>query len=333
MDVSRDVSREAINGKAGAREASRRRGGAGAVSRTLSEGTLRGLACMQKYRFLTITQFAKIAGFSFYHAAEVLRGLERWGLVSWFGYVGIPGQGKAPKVYYLRRKGFDILCSEARLEGSETIEPFSEVQAAWTPHMYHRLKIIDVLISAEAAILNRQNLAMVKVFVEYRMMKRRGVPARETTDFVDAEETSENKLVPDAAFIMENVESGKRALYFVEMDMGSERIVSSLPRDRHTTVHHKLSQYDRYLKSLRYSETYADYGDFRSFTLLFVTLNPERMGNIRRSIQDLDADLSPYYRFTTFDEAMGDLLGPIWKLRFLTDNKYYSLVREKPAQT
>jgi hypothetical protein len=55
-------------------------------------------------RFLTIAQFARIAGFSVYHSAEVLRGLERWGLIGWFGFVGIPGQGKAPKVYYLRRK-------------------------------------------------------------------------------------------------------------------------------------------------------------------------------------------------------------------------------------
>lgn len=330
-----DVSREGIDRKSARRQASRSRTGGsvagGALSRSLSEGSLRGLAFIQKYRFLSIAQFARVAGFSMYHAAEVLRGLDRWGLVDWFGYVGIPGQGKSPKVYYLRRKGYDILCSEARLEGLEAIEPFSEVQAAWTPQMYHRLRIIDILISAEQAIMSRANLAMVKVFVEYRMRKRKGVPARETTDFVDEEETSDNKLVPDGVFIMENVESGKRALFFVEMDMGSERIVSKLPRDKHTTLHHKLEQYDRYLKSLRYSETYADYGDFRSFTLLFVTLSAERMGNIRRSVRDLDADLSPYYRFTTFDEAMGDLLGPIWKLRSLADNKYYSLVRETPT--
>jgi hypothetical protein len=76
--------------------------------------------------------------------------LERWGLIGWFGFVGIPGQGKAPKVYYLRRKGYDILCSEARVFADQ-IEPFSDVQAAWTPYMYHRLRIIDCLISAEVA--------------------------------------------------------------------------------------------------------------------------------------------------------------------------------------
>jgi hypothetical protein len=100
--------------------------------RTLSAGTLTGLYFIQKYRFLTIAQFARTAGFSAYHhAAEVLRGLERWGLIGYFGYVGIPGQGKAPKVYFLRRKGFDILCSENSLFG-DIVKPFNEVQTTWT---------------------------------------------------------------------------------------------------------------------------------------------------------------------------------------------------------
>jgi hypothetical protein len=195
--------------------------------------------------------------------------------------------------------------------------------------MYHRLRIIDVLISAELAIRSRPHLKMLKVFVEYRMRRRGVAPSRETTDFVDREEISENKLVPDAALIMENIETGKRALFFVEMDMGSERIVSHQPRDHRITLHYKLAQYDRYLKSLRYCETYGEYGEFRSFTLLFVTMSSERMGHILRHVQDLPVELSPYYRFTTFDEAMGDLFGPIWKSRSVADGERYCLVREK----
>jgi hypothetical protein len=37
-----------------------------------------------------------------------------------------------------------------------------------------------------------------------------------------------------------------------------------------------LAQYDRYLQSLRYRQTYAELGDFTYFTLLFVTLGDER---------------------------------------------------------
>ena len=82
-------------------------------------------------------------------------------------------------------------------------------------------------------------------------MKRGETVTNETADYVDKEETSENRIVPDAAFILENIETKKRALFFVEMDMATERIVSHVTRDSRVSLHYKISQYDRYLKSLR----------------------------------------------------------------------------------
>src|SRR3712207_3338715 len=101
---------------------------------TLSSSALRGLTFLYKYRFLTIAQFAKCANFSPYHAAEMLRTLERRNAVGYFGFTSIPGAGKTPKVYYLKRKGFDILQEE-----TDDKLLFREVQAdtVWTPRMYH----------------------------------------------------------------------------------------------------------------------------------------------------------------------------------------------------
>src|SRR5215213_7121459 len=87
----------------------------GSRGRILSEGVLIGLYFLSKYRFLTIAQFARIANFSLYHSAEVLRDFERWGHVGYFGNVLIPHHGKTPKVYYLTRKGFDLLQSEGSI--------------------------------------------------------------------------------------------------------------------------------------------------------------------------------------------------------------------------
>src|SRR4051794_18128259 len=127
----------------------------------------------------------------------------RWGLVGYFGFMSIPGQGKTPKVYYLRRKGFEILRSEFD-HFDEHGGEFSEVhkEATWTPHMYHRLRIIDLLVSLEIALRTRPHLSLVRPFLEYRMVKRGSFTARETTDYVGREETNENKLVPDAALIL-----------------------------------------------------------------------------------------------------------------------------------
>ena len=129
-----------------------------------------------------------------------------------------------------------------------------------------------------------------------------------------------------------NREAG-RGLFFVEMDMATERIVSYITRDSRITLSYKLAQYDRYLQSLRYRQTYGDLGDFTYFTLLFVTIGEERVDNVRRQVSNLPAELAQYYRFTTYDRAIGDFLGPIWKSRSVSDMSVYPLVREPAARS
>jgi hypothetical protein len=111
------------------------------------------------------------------------------------------------------------------------------------------------------------------------------------------------------------------------MDMATERIVTKITHDRRITLRHKIEQYDRYLTGGRYAQTYGAYGTFRHFTLLFVTYGQERVDNIRRAMADLPAQLHAYYRFATFEEAMGDFLGPVWKSRSPEDQERYMLAR------
>lgn len=300
-----------------------------ASSLTLTSKAALGLFFIQRYRFLTIEQFARAGDINKSTATEQLRFMERHGLLGHFGNTGIPGYGKTPKVYYLTRKGWELLQTESDIP-PEMIGKYAEIHinTRWSPQMYHRLHTINLMISAELAVRNRPQLTMVKTFIEYKRVKKDNHLAKETTDFVAEEEKAENKIVPDAAFIIENIETKKRALFFIEMDMATERIVSYITRDSRITLHYKISQYDRYLKSLRYKQTYAAYGDFKFFTLLFVTLSKERIDNIRKELTDLPLELSAYYRLTTYEQAMGDFLGKIWLSRTSTDNQLYPLVRQ-----
>src|SRR3954447_1340599 len=109
--------------------------------------------------------------------------------------------------------------------------------------------------------------------------------------------------------------------------MATEQIVSRFPGDNRPTLHQRFAHYDKYLKSLRYSQTYKAYGEFRSFLLLFITLSDGRIENIRRELADLPADLAEYNRLTTYEAAMGDFFAPIWKSRSLSDTRLYPLVR------
>ena len=199
---------------------------------SLTEKAALGLFYVQRYRFLTIDQFARAAGLNRSTAADNLRFMERHGLVGYFGNIGLAGRGKTPKAYFLTRKGWEILSRECGIP-PEFIGPHKEihVDARWSPQMYHRLRTVDLMIAAEVGVRSRPRLTMVKTFLEYRRMKRGNHIVRETTDYVASEETSENRIIPDAAFIIENIETQKRALFFLEMDMGTERIVSHITRD------------------------------------------------------------------------------------------------------
>jgi hypothetical protein len=292
----------------------------------LSEGALAGLYFIQRYRFLTIAQFAKVTGFSNYHAAELLRRLTKLNACGYFGGVFLPGSGKTPKVYFLKRRGFAYLLTETDFP-PEKVGEFVEVnqELTWTPQMYHRLRLLDLFLALEMQVRGLSHLDLVETRIEYRRVK--GTYLRETTDFVTDAWAAEDRIVPDGAFILENQETGRRGLFFVEMDMGTERITAPKSIDKRATIRGKFEQYDRYLLSGRFARTYAPWGEFRSFTLLFVTPGSERIENIRAAVADLPARLHAYYRLTTFQEAITNFLGFIWKSRDRGDTVSYALVQ------
>jgi hypothetical protein len=282
---------------------------------------------MHKYRMLSIPQFARISGLSYKHAAEVLLDLERRGVIGFLGYTNIPGQGKTPKVYYLKKRGFSYLVSEVDFPLEEH-GPFREVsqELAWTPQMYHRLRILDCFIALEMAVRGRHYLELVDIRLEYR--RRKGTIERETADYVNERHVSESRIIPDGAFVLGNLQTGRRGLLLLEMDMGTERITVRSSSDRRATIRGKFEQYDRYLNSGRFAENYADIDDFRFFTLLFVTLTWERIENIRSAVSDLQNELHAYYRLTALDAALDDFVGPVWLSRDSKDTVRYALVQQ-----
>lgn len=80
---------------------------------TLTAKATLGLFFIQRYRFLTIDQFARIAAMNRSTAGDQLRAFERHGLLSYFGNTGLAGHGKTPKAYFLTRKGWELLLRES----------------------------------------------------------------------------------------------------------------------------------------------------------------------------------------------------------------------------
>lgn len=292
---------------------------------TLTVGSVRGLLCIHRYRFLTSSQFARITGFSLYHARDVLRTFASRDLIGHFGFTGLPGHGRTPKVYFLTKRGFEVLRTE--IDCPEELTDFQTVhqEVSWSPKMYHRIALVDLFTALEARLQRESAIGLSQTFLEYRRI--RGTHARETTDYVGEAETSLDRIVPDGAFILENRESSRRALFFLEVDMGTERIVAPKSADTRATIMGKFQQYDRYLTSGRFANTYTPYGEFRSASILVVTTSPQRVENMRKAAIRLPGELHSYYRLSAFPDAMADFLGPVWKSRNSTDTLSYALVR------
>jgi hypothetical protein len=180
----------------------------------LSHSGALGMFFIQRYRFLTIGQYARASLQRRETAADQLRSLERAGCLGHFGNTGLAGMGKTPKAYFLTRKGLDFLRREAGIP-DELIGSYKEVkvEARWSPQMYHRLRTVDLMIAAEVAVRGRLNLTMVKTFLEYKRVKRDGKLEKETTDFVAMPPVSENRIIPDAAFVIQHIDSGKTGLF------------------------------------------------------------------------------------------------------------------------
>lgn len=292
---------------------------------SLSERAATGLLAMHRYRFLSIAQFAAASGLKPTFSGELLRDYERKKLLGSFGNVGIRGYGKTPKLYFLTRRGHDLLVADSGLP-AETIGPYKLPHrgARWSPVMYHRLATIDLLLALEAALETRPHLCLVEVFLEYRRVRRNEVFVPETSDHVALAQTGANRIVPDAAFVIENAENGRRALFFLETDRGTERVHS---RAGGYDLIGKCRKYERYLTGGRFAETYRRLGEFRFFTLLFATTVPARVARLREASEALAADLHPYFRLADFDAAQRDFLGPVWLSRDPADTALYPLVR------
>src|SRR4051812_761584 len=183
---------------------------------------------------------------------------------------------------------------------------FQEVKSdvVWSPVWFHRLALIDLFVCLEGEIVKRPHLKLLQTFLEYRRKGERGY--RETADYVAEPHAPENRLIPDGAFILENTQSKRRVLFFIEMDMGTERLTAPQSRDREATIKGKFAQYDRYLTGGTFATTYATYGEFRSFLMLFVIVSSDRMENIRVVCQNLSNELHSYYRLTTRGDAQQD---------------------------
>ena len=181
---------------------------------TVTNGSLRGLLCIHRYRFLTGSRFPRISGFSLYHAREILRRFADRGLLGYFGFTGIlRDRAKPPKYTFSPKKASSFSSRSASVPRNCRNSRVSTRMSPGRRKCITGSPLIDLFTALEASLKDKSAIMLPHTFLEYRRVLK--TQARETTDYVGETETPLDRIVPDGAFILENAENGPTGLFLL----------------------------------------------------------------------------------------------------------------------
>ncbi len=205
--------------------------------------------------------------------------------------------GRAQYIYSLAKRGVEELSSSISDHGSPCKQPrISGYQLA------HILAINEFRLHMRYACHQRADITCVGILTEYHGSAGViTVPRRLIEEQVSPEYAKPVLFVPDIVFVLERSE--KRALFFVEVDLGTESI---------KLLTEKVLAYDQYFCSegfKRYSELYKY--RFQGFRLLFVG-SMRRLKRLFESLKKADACLE--YVWATDKNLLGHntFWDPLW---------------------
>ena len=127
---------------------------------------------------------------------------------------------------------------------------------------------------------------------------------------VGGEREEEVRIRPDAVFIITDRDQRKSVLFFLEVDMGTEPIASSV-RDKQD-ITSKIASYQTYFRSRRYKRYEQTRNvSLNGFRLLFVTSDPLRTQRLCRAVRSLPP--SDFVWVTSRERIFSEgISGDIW---------------------
>lgn len=278
------------------------------------------LLSVYKHRFLTVTQIQRLHFPSMQTAYRRIRLLRTEGLLTDFT---IPNIDEA--VITVARKG---LCEIAALLGVE------QTELRWTDtknkprdyyFMRHFLAINDFRIQLAMDCVN-SGIRLLGFIPDYFGERTKaGGTIKYIKDIVCDIETSRPEIshTPDGVFALER--NGKAALFFVEIDRGTEGI-----SDPEKGVLKAVRFYAQYLVTGKYQRYADDFNTapFKGFRTLFVTTSAKRIDNIRSVVADADipAKAKLFVWLSTFEKINEKgIFAPIWVSSDLYDTRSYRI--------
>lgn len=272
----------------------------------ISNRDLALLKDLGRMRYLRTTQIQALHFPSRRVANRRLGTLYHQGYTDRFRLPTLVGQGSSDYIYCLKEQGEEILFTLETYERQETQRPHRNGRPKNFFLMEHHLAINDFWIALEGACRSAGVNVMSFIPEYYGQKTEEGGLRRLITDSAPDLRNPNEKIwfTPDAMFTLER--NGKHALFFLEIDRGTEKITSG----KYAAFANKITAYQSYFQS----RGFRRWGEqFTGFRVLVVTNSEERKQNLVLTSTRLGIQKMLWY---TVDEAVQTIgvLNQIWQL-------------------
>jgi hypothetical protein len=285
---------------------------------TLTERDIAVLLDVYKYRYLSVPQ---VEALHFPSPRTAYRRLQALIAGKYLKSFNVPSISN--RVFYLDKYGAEVVAGEMQV----TLDDLKWNRATQAPKDYyflrHFLAINDFRINLTLAC-QRNPISLLGFIPEYIGEKTsKGNVKKYLRDNVcDAVNVRRNiSHTPDAAFALEK--DGKAALFFVEIDRGSEVV-----GDPEKGVLKAIVFYMNYWTAGKFSRYEKDFGrEFKAFRALFVTNSARRLEHMRAAATKYQFPSKQVKRFLwgAVDVTKENIFLPVWKTMDTTDEAIYKI--------
>jgi len=243
----------------------------------MAELTSRKLALLKltaEYRVLLTAQVAFLSGTGQRAAEKATQMLRDQGYLTFSHYEFEGNRGRPRGVCSLTDRGAELLQRKSlidaeipnhRMTGEEIVHVSHELLINW--FRIHLLQIDNHIPDLHTEFISATT--------PYQPLNENGLPM--IADRVSGDDADDG-FIPDGVFSIRNEQQNKRLLFFLEVDLSTESIVSA---QNHVSISQKIRSYRSYFQTKgykRYEKMWME--DLDGFRVLFLTNTPQRKESI-----------------------------------------------------
>ncbi|KAA3595841.1 MAG: hypothetical protein DWQ06_16615 [Calditrichaeota bacterium] len=228
------------------------------------------LEALGKYRYLTTSQISKLI-FPGKHEQGARRRLTKLYHNKYIDRLFLEsGFVLGEAVYFLDRDGYKVIVQERGYEGN-----FQKKNRQVKPiFLRHTIDEIEFRLALEKSVSELEHIELVKWYSEYDMKDSHATKRKDKyfiyDEIFDPNTTKVISVYPDSLFVLGS--SGREALYFLEVDRGTESSKKIIE---------KMRTYYLYFLSNKFSK----YANVKRFKVLLVAHSHRRAESLRSNVQ------------------------------------------------